>query len=131
MLCKQSWDQNKMYLWNLFQSTVVRDERGLLKIIAWFHAKSFFDLESVNLKLLRHHQQSIPHLSPWSCVLCPQSSNLQLTFGILHSETFLKTTKKIFFVHLKPEVYFVQVISNEIEPKIDGISVRIWHLVHN
>ena len=32
-----------------------------------------------------------------------------------------KKKKSTILLHIKPEVYFVQVISNEIEPKIDGI----------
>ena len=85
----------KMHLWNSFQSIVVRDERGLLKIIAWFHAKSFFDLESVNLKLLRHHQQSIPHLSRdhVCCVHNPQTYNWLL--GFCKAKHFWKRRKKI------------------------------------
>ena len=85
-----------MLLRNSFQSIVVRDERGLLKIIAWFHAKSFFDLESVNLKLLRHHQQSIPHLGRdhVCCVHNPQTYNWLLGFWDFAQRNIFENDKK-------------------------------------
>ena len=60
-------------------------------------------------------------------IMCVVSTILKPTidFWDFAQRNISENDKKNFFVHLKPEVYFVQVISNEIEPKIDGISVRI------
>ena len=125
-----------MLLRNSFQSIVVRDERGLLKIIAWFHAKSFFDLESVNLKLLRHHQQSIPHLSRdhVCCVHNPKTYNWLLGFGDFAQRNIFENGKKKSTILLNwfiPEVYFARVVSNEVEPKIDGLFLFVHTYLKN